>query len=357
MTVAKVSFIVLIGLASAQLGWEAAPAAITCGKYACASSPLTAGTCISLVNNTYSLATCSDATKSYCDTTKIVGGTSLCTLPPTPTFPPVTAYVGQACNTTVTCAYGTCTNQECKGSALGEKCTTSNDCDKGLRCKGGVCLSVLMVGDEGCLLEEDCELKSGCNLLKGSQLGFCVPYFSVQVGGIATDCVNSRSRLCASTYCRTETSWLAKQSYCIGAPQSIAAIPTVCNYTSNCTGISRPWTFPGTCSCGYNPQGNANCALFPGDAPVVAAQATLLTIVQKQNFFSCNTLRRFQPDCLKMVDPTLYTQYRYQRLFVDFYPQLQNNDNCVQKMYTSYYWTKKSAQVLLAGLIFISSGF
>jgi hypothetical protein len=323
---------------------------ITCSKYACATTALPANTCISLTNSTYSLSLCTNTLTPFCNTT-LTGSTSVCQAAPTPS--PLKAYVGQYCNVTVTCLYGSCANSKCVGKNQGGTCTSHNDCEVGLRCVGTTCAPVLRLDSEGCVKDEDCELKAGCNLLMGSQKGVCEAYFSLDEGALATDCANERSRLCKSGMCRTVEGWFSKQSYCISAAVLNGTLPLACTANVNCTGTSRPWEYAGTCSCGYNPTGTAYCNLFPGDLPYAAALTTLSSLVAKQTFFACNTARRFQPDCLSTVDSTLYQTYRTQSLFAEFYPQLQGNDNCIQKIYTSYYWTKSGWAVGLAALLWL----
>ena len=329
---------------------EASARPITCPKYACATTTLPANTCISLTNSTYSLSLCTSALTPYCSQT-LTGSVSVCQAPPTPS--PLQAYVGQYCNVTVACTYGTCSNSKCVGKEQGGTCTSHNDCDVGLRCAGTTCIPVLRVGTTGCVKDEECELKAGCNHLMGSQKGVCEAYFSLEEGAIATDCASNRSRLCKSGMCRTVEGLLSKQSYCISAPVLNGTLPLACTAHVNCTGVSRPWEYSGTCSCGYNPSGTAYCSLFPGDQPYVLALTTLASLLDKQTFFACNTARRFQPDCLSTVDAALYQTYRMQSLFAEFYPQLQGNDNCVQKIYTSYYWTKSGWVVSLAALLWV----
>lgn len=82
--------------------------------------------------------------------------------------------------------------------------------------------------------------------------------------------------------------------------------------------------------------------------PYQLALSSLAALVAKHTSFSCNTARRFQPDCLKTVDAVLYEAYRVQILYAEFYPQLQGNDNCVQRIYTNYYWTKSGSSLGIA---------
>jgi len=324
------------------------PESLSCPKYACATT-LPSGACIYLVNNTHSLAPCTDPLKPYCNTT-LSGSVSICQAAPLPA--PIKSYVGQFCNTTVTCAFGTCSNEVCVGKAQGKSCTSHNECGVGLYCAGTACIPVLRVGVEGCKKDEECELKAGCNLLMGSQRGVCEAYFSLGEGAIATDCASSRSKLCKSGVCKTVEGKLAKQSYCIAAPTLDGALPLTCTEHANCTGTSRPWTYPGLCSCGLNPTGTAYCSLFPGDLPYQLALSSLSALVAKHTFFACNTARRFQPDCLKTVDAALFETYRVHSLYAEFYPHLQGNDNCVQKIYTNYYWTKTGSSLGIALALF-----
>lgn len=330
-------------LAPAQL--EGLTSELSCPKYACAVTPLSSGICISFANNTHSLAPCSDPLKPYCNTT-LSGSISICQA--APTLLPTKAYVGQFCNTTVPCVYGTCSNSVCVGKTQGKSCGSHNECDVGLRCTETRCYPLLRVGDVGCKKDEECELKAGCNLLMGSQKGLCNPYYSVEEGGIATDCTNERSKLCKSGVCITIGGKASKQSYCIAAPALNGTFPLTCTEQSNCTGISRPWNYPGVCSCGYNPTGTAYCSLFPGDQPYQLALSSLAALIAKHTFLACNTARRFQPDCLKTVDPTLYETYRVQSVYAEFYPQLQGNDNCVKRIYTNYYWTMSGWKLAVA---------
>jgi hypothetical protein len=121
-------------------------------------------------------------------------------------------------------------------------------------------------------------------------------------------------------------------------------------------GISRPWTFPGTCECGYNAQGFAYCQLFDGDPVATQLRDVLKTITAKMRPAVCNTARRWQDDCLQKGSSSIFQTFSLLRTYVSLYPKLQGNDLCVKRVLTAAYWDYAGTTVLtLVGFLIFNS--
>ena len=324
---------------------------LSCPAYSCSLTPFTNGTCIINRGVSYTLYPCYGA-KSYCPT-DFTGQFSLCTDPipaPSPDFP----YIGEACSPpALPCLQGDCLNGICRGKSKGASCVSSDVCDVGLRCVNTRCVDLMQVGEWGCMNDTDCEVNSGCNFLQGRFYGQCTYYFSLFPGAQTTDCVSGRSHLCHSTYCQSQANSPYPLDYCIEAPVLSLGAPGQCQSDDDCVGISRPWKYPGKCVCGRNEVGMAICEAFEGDMAGIEVRNTLKDIMLS-SAGTCHTSRRLTSACYHLLSPALTTQLQHQQLFFTYYPLLQYNDPCVQRIYTNFYW-QNAAIFLTTFLVLITS--
>ena len=326
--------------------WLCKAEGITCPAYSCSLVPFTNGTCIVNRGGNFALYPCASP-NSYCPT-NFSGSFSACQLPtpsPTPSLP----YIGESCNSTHSCLQGECLNERCTGLAAGMKCVNNTVCDAGLRCSQGKCSELMKEGSWGCTSDVDCEVQSGCNFINGRFFGLCTHYYSLLTGSQATDCTSGRSNLCHSTYCKPQTFSPYPLYFCIEAPVLERGIAVPCTDDRDCYGLSKPWLYEGKCRCGRNPQGTAYCDVFAGDLPGLNVRNTLRDIMQNSTA-TCHTTRRLTAPCYSVLSPLLATQLTHQQLFFTHYPLLQNNDKCVQSIYTDFYWSNPSFLLLYSYL-------
>jgi len=319
------------------VGWtqvgRCTAAGTTCPAYSCSLVPFTNGTCIVNRGENFALYPC-PSHYSYCPT-DFSGPISNCQPPPaSPT--PSPSYIGEPCRASLPCVQGDCLNARCTGQPSGTKCLNSNSCDAGLRCHQGQCRELMKEGEWGCMADLDCEVQSGCNFLKGRFFGLCMKYFSELAGAQVTDCAAGRSNLCYSTYCQPETASPYPLYFCIEAP-ALERETAICKVDADCVGLSKPWRYPGHCRCGQNAQGTAYCDAFAGDWPGLAVRNTLREIMGSAAA-ACHTARRLTVPCYHLLNSTLAVLLTHQQLFFTHFPLLQNNDPCVQSIYTAFYW-------------------
>jgi hypothetical protein len=78
-------------------------------------------------------------------------------------------------------------------------------------------------------------------------------------------------------------------------------------YDSDCTGTSfvggdgKTYRYAEECHCGYSSLGYAYCALFPGDAAVMAFTALDRDWIGGESITACNTMRRYSDECIEGV--------------------------------------------------------
>lgn len=324
------------------------PLLLKCLTYQCAYPHLPQGVCIERDDQRYSLYPCS-ADLPYCPV-DFYGAKSACTDEPAPPLPP--AYIGDSCSSASPCEFGLCEAGLCTGGKERSKCVSHEQCGLGLRCISGMCALLLPPEAWGCRSDEDCDLTSGCNGLKGAWNGICVPYYSIVNGGVVTSCLNGQSSLCHSGFCFATTNEKYPTFHCISAPISRQALPIACRSDEDCKGQSYPWTFQSTCECGYSATGTAYCSPLPGDPSGLALTASLRELASQLKNNSCHTVRRWQDDCLRKVDDDLFQTYARNRLVHTMYAKLQENDVCVKSILTREYWDWSRS--LSLGLVLVS---
>lgn len=314
---------------------------LSCPAYSCFGSSL--GSVCSAYNqgnNTVELNIC--ATGNMCDITADLSTNGTCTQTPQNQTP---AYAGMKCTDSNQCLNSLCREGVCVGTAKGRSCTEAIECDVGLYCSTKhLCEPLVAAGSRTpCNDDTDCRLNSGCTY-NAMKVGKCTPYFSVP-NNFPVFCNSTGFQpLCQSTMCMQSQEGTI--GTCIPAPSfNISTTPVLCSQDSDCVGSNGVTSFPGKCRCGYNPEGRRYCDLFPGDTAftnytkLLSQVMSLIPAAQ----LPCQTTRRFQPDCLALLQNHL-PNHSPNQLLLAYYsaleaPVLQDNDMCVKTIYTPFYWS------------------
>jgi hypothetical protein len=82
--------------------------------------------------------------------------------------------------------------------------------------------------------------------------------------------------------------------------------------------------------------------LLPGDTEYQKYLQNLKAWITSPGILKCNTFRRFSDECMwQFWDIPTYDEYQYYAMFVAYYPLIQNNDDCILKIYTVDYYNSK----------------
>jgi hypothetical protein len=299
------------------------------------------GQCVAYIssNDTYLLKPCNaTSAATFCDPESTTNVT--CTLAP----PPLVSdnlFPGEICKTGDDCFYiKTCNaDNRCAGLPVGATCIRHGVCNPGLRCdyNTNTCKQQIDTNDKGCQTDQDCNNGAGCNITTTG--GVCIPYFSVDVGEVVSNCDEHYeiSDFCETGWC-LKTGFFSDTGLCITAPVSLNVPPHVCTTDSDCTGTTGQSTFSGSCQCGYNPEGAAYCSTFPGDPPGLAYIDALKYFITSGALEVCNTDRRFSEDCWKVSNGTSYYTMVAALQYFDNYPLYVDNSECIKQTYTRKYW-------------------
>jgi len=96
---------------------------------------------------------------------------------------------------------------------------------------------------------------------------------------------------------------------------------------------------PGTCQCGYNPQGYAFCYQFPGDHDYANSLLLLQKWFASTVSNNCNTNRRQNIVCMTdWADANDLVIYQYFEAKISNWPYLQMNDKCSQNVLEPSYY-------------------
>ncbi|CAG9314433.1 unnamed protein product [Blepharisma stoltei] len=303
---------------------------ISCPNYLCSPTKLDSNTCILYESNTFLLQPCKD---NYVCPPLTSADSSQCQPKPSPSLEK--SWPGESCQNNSTCAYGHCEKSICKGKSLNETCSISDECEPKLRCLNGICQELLSESSKGCNTDYDCENHCGCENHQ------CVRYLSKYEGDSVANCINNSSMICGSTMCYEE--------YCLAFLQNDKEIPTVCKSDEDCASShydtpAYPFKFYQTCQCGINSLGNAYCSLFPGDEPMNNYLDWLNYWFYSRSIQKCNTVRRTSLNCIKTWwKAKYYTTFAYILSITMNYPQIQENDNCVEKIYNQAYISARNS--------------
>lgn len=321
---------VLLFLLSSSLAFDIQPQgpSKTCNKYSCKpdSMQFSGKDCIAYIQNTFYLKPCSMTDSDYYCPPITSPGNSTCT---NPRIPVTKAYVGEPCSYDEMCYTNNCKNYFCYGFDQGESCADSSECNAGLYCKANVCKNQIPAGGLGCKSDYDCVNSAGCNF------GTCISYLNLKEGSVLDSCPNNYNRLCASTSCTG--------TMCLPALTSSISKPRTCSNDENCSSNSwKDFSINSKCRCGFNPSGQSYCDLLPGDIEYQKYLQNLKAWITSPGILKCNTLRRFSDECMwQFWDIPIYDEYQYYAMFVANYPLIQNNDDCILKIYTLDYYNSK----------------
>mmetsp|Transcript_11926 Transcript_11926/g.11991 ORF Transcript_11926/g.11991 Transcript_11926/m.11991 type:complete len:487 (+) Transcript_11926:503-1963(+) len=249
--------------------------------------------------------------------------------------PTAVRYAGDKCSSNSDCLSNKCDKNVCVGKAQGDSCEYIYDCNPGLYCNSGSSrCEAQLAADATCLDDYDCTNGLMCNL------GACTLYFTLE-NGMQTDNVNNYgfSMACKTGFAAVNRQTNPPTGICAEAPVS----PTVktCTVDSMCQDTTGTYSKP--CTCGYNAYGLSFCPSFEGDqylqTAIVAARTLLLSNSQ------CNTYSRLSEYCYEKYPKLLATYYNYalnMEMYLN-YPLLQQNSDCIEKIYNAeyYYITQK----------------
>jgi hypothetical protein len=298
---------------------------LSCESFGCipSSAKLSSGTCASSINETVYIQECSNG--QVCNL-----NTSLCEDPEPESIG--IRYPGESCKASTDCYSNVCTNKICTGYSAGASCELDEDCNPGLRCSDSVCARVLNEGESGCEDDYDCINSAGCNLI--GKTGICTKYLSVSIGSYVSDCSGGSSLLCKSAECYKSNTF-ATTGVCKPATVSVSELPVACTADLDCVGSDNKFEYTGDCSCGYNNKATAYCSPFNGDMPGLVYYQSWKNALNASEGV-CNTVRRFDPGCLeqtgyyKKITQVTWEFYNY--------PEIQNNDICVESMINYEYY-------------------
>jgi hypothetical protein len=245
-----------------------------------------------------------------------------------------TSWPGEPCSEGKLCLYGECRAGICDGASNANICSDSSICNPGLHCVEGTCVPMIAVGSGNCTDEYDC-IDSMCHD------SICVDYLSLPTGAniTATACSGKNSTL----HCESGTCNFSKTSdsyQCIEAFQSYYADPHICKSDADCTGLNtQVMMSQSSCTCGYNPAGNAYCDPFMGDLSGRYYRYYWTDFVGAGGIRNCNTLRRYDLDCwISSKGNSYYEDWMNAFYNFHYYPLVQDNDECVKAMFTSDFY-------------------
>lgn len=285
------------------------------------------GACIEYSGFTFYIEPCpAFGNQWYCDPIT-TPGTSNCTEYKIDNFL-YGAYPNEPCFYDNNCISGLkCLNSTCQGKAANQVCTSSGQCEAGLWCEGGFCVTQIPKDHSGCTTDFDCANNLGCNY------GVCLPYFSLAAGQSVEFCEDNHSLMCKY--------WGCADSTCLGKLKSADSYPILCAHDDDCASEKVDGvTYYSPCTCGYNKESLSYCQLFPGDGPAKDYTDALKDYIDGTAIFNCNTERRFDLECYKYhYRMHYYDILTYYRTKYELYPQIQGNDDCVREVYTlEYKW-------------------
>lgn len=298
----------------------------SCNLYSCKPSTMSfsEGTCVYPSKSSYYLSPCPNS--QQCSVAK--SGNSTCNNPIPPI--PQPSYPGESCITSADCEYGQCENKICIGNHWLEPCTSTSQCHVGLYCLDSICWFQRDEYEE-CSQDTDCKNNMGCYIKNINNLGYCVKYYSLPEKDWVYNCNNQRSDFCESGNCAGP----GGKGVCIDGIKP-RYLQTTCKKDSDCIGEGFGWEFYSTCECGYNGKGTMYCQPFLGDYLGVEYLKLLKSWYSSDKISTCHTDRRMSEECMKQWKS--YQEYLKALYLWSFFPQIQENDECVRKIYTDYYW-------------------
>ena len=310
---------------------------ILCGRYSCyniaenETSSYLEQQCINQVGGFFQLEICEDEFFSYCSPNF---NNTYCSLPPTVSDLNI-AYPGEPCTFDRNCLNSICLNNTCQGNPVNSQCTTGSQCDVGLYCNSTT-LSCQGLVAAGGVCYEDSDCVSGCGCLNFA----CTKFFTATAGTSVPTC-NYQNFLCTSGVCAVaELGGLV----CVNAMQTDVTLPKTCLNNADCTVADKVASYSTICECGFNQNSQAFCNLAPGDPLYLQFVKYMSQWLMSSGAAKCHSSRRTSQACIQAyADSQLYITLMYYQALVNYYPMIQNNDACIQNIYTQQYWAAKAA--------------
>lgn len=248
------------------------------------------------------------------------------------------AYPGEHCLSNINCFTFNCTSNKCQGQAKGEVCDSDEVCEPGLYCKESVCAS-LIKDDSKCTRDYECKPTSFCDI--SSKV--CTSYFTLKSGTELTSCSSDLVDLrCKSGYCSTYTDEKGEIiNECLDAVKSKHSVPVDCTEDQDRC-ISEDESVISKCECGYNSDAKAYCKLLPGDSDYADLIEMYKDWVDSEEALNCNTVGRVSLNCMMSYwDYADYSTLKYYYYKIQYWPQIQDNEDCVKEIKTYEYWDAK----------------
>ncbi|CAG9333020.1 unnamed protein product [Blepharisma stoltei] len=320
---------------------------LSCNSYQCKtpSQNLQQNQCIywDQATNGYFLQLCTEIEKPYCQLPDELTPSNETCSQIQPSAPLI--YPGEKCTTSSDCAHSKqgCLQGVCRGTLENQSCTSSWDCDIGLYCSPtNVCTKLISDGGKGCRSEFDCENWLGCDIDENSHSteGTCRPYYSILPHETVKSCSSEGiNTLCSSNMCGIPE--LGENIVCTKPLSSSKKVPMPCDSDASCTSTTDDLfktTFYSNCSCGYNPEGEAFCNLFPNDEPFEKFIKIMTKWYHSESVKQCHTMRRNAWNCITdWWNTNDATTLIYFQLKVERWPYIQKNDMCVSTIYEVEY--------------------
>lgn len=305
-----------------------------CPKYACATADLNSGQCVKYdaETNLYSAKACSQENgKTFCPVALFSRSDSYCI--EVKSSSSSSGLPGQSCELNEECdGIAKCEKSVCIGGKTGDLCDDLPDCDVGYAChnlkQNATCeVQVALNGKCGSYItSEYCVNSAICNN------SICERLLSKGAGAIVDTL--SAAMLCNTGFYKESPS-RPEKAICIEAPVSPNYHqPVKCNAGDWC--YSSDYNYAVQCECGYNPSGQGYCPLFPGDTLYKEFLTSMKNYIEKATLDKCHILNVGVGYCGTTKE--VYDEMLKAKREVDFYPLIQENDDCIKSVYTFDYW-------------------
>jgi hypothetical protein len=165
----------------------------------------------------------------------------------------------------------------------------------------------------------------------------CSKYFSIDAGKQVEICPNGINFLCTSGACIIDR--YQGITICMNKTKTQGSLPKACTGDADCVIESSGSRYTTGCNCGINPYSQAYCNLAPGDSDFVNLNMFFKEWLLSKNVANCNTDRRVSQKCIQTyASKQNYARYNYYSQKVNNYTLIQNNDECIKRIFTSEYW-------------------
>lgn len=307
--------------------------AITCPSYICSPSKLTLykEQCIYASKSTYYLSPCSNSLIPYCTPSSL---NSTCIKTPAINLKS-SAWPGESCTKDSTCAYGMCYQSRCNAQNFAKSCNIDDECNPGLFCNltTYTCQFLIQPSMSGCTKDTDCVNSAGCNF------GTCIPYFSIKSGQSVESCENNQNMLCSNVTCGK-----VNENFVCGS--GVKSFGGICQSDSNCVSSvdsTLGYSLYSQCRCSLGEVAKGYCTKLPGDSEYLDYIGSLKAWLNNDESKMCSSVRRFTDECLTIFGEG--EEILKEKLFIELWPQIENNTECTMEIFNTKYWNLVENQV------------